>query len=149
MAYVALIVVIFGAELLMKQLVEQFVRLGEKRELLQNHVFLTKYHNEGAALNFMAKRRGLVAVCSVVLSAACTLLFAVTMTRVGKDFLKLSLSFLLGGAYSNTYDRLRRKYVVDYLGFSHGKRGKPDVIYNLSDFCIILGALGVALSAFE
>ena len=56
----------------------------------------------------------------------------VTLGQKGKAALKLGLAFLLGGAFSNTYDRLKRKYVVDYSAtlehflddyYRHG--GKP------------------------
>ena len=47
---------------------------------------------------------------------------------------------MLGGAYSNTYDRLVRKYVVDYVSFRVPGRLKK-VIFNIGDFCIMIGAL--------
>ncbi|HJA92944.1 MAG TPA: signal peptidase II, partial [Candidatus Eisenbergiella merdipullorum] len=58
--------------------------------------------------------------------------------------LKTGLSLLLGGAWSNTYDRLKRKYVVDY--FSLNVKWKPlrQIIFNISDFCILIGALIIA-----
>ena len=45
-------------------------------------------------------------------------------------------AFILGGALSNTYDRVERGYVVDYL-----KVGRKRAIYNLSDFFIIFGVI--------
>ncbi|MBO6015802.1 MAG: signal peptidase II [Lachnospiraceae bacterium] len=139
MVYGIIIIFIFLAEYLIKTIVELFVPWGEKKMFLKGHLFLTKYHNRGAALNFMEKKRAWVAACSLILSIICTIVFILTLTKSGGEGLKLSLAFLLGGAYSNTYDRLRRKYVVDYIGFSR-RRGN-EIIYNLSDFCIILGAL--------
>ena len=54
-------------------------------------------------------------------------------------------SLLLGGAFSNTYDRLKRKYVVDY--FSFGVKWEPlrAIVFNISDFCILIGALIIAI----
>lgn len=145
MAYLAIIASIFIGEFMIKELVEKYVKNGEKKLILKEKLFLTKYHNHGAALNFMEKKKGLVAFISVLLSLVCTILFFITLTKEGKEPLKLSLAFLLGGAYSNTYDRLKRKYVVDYVGFHHKKKRKTEIIYNLSDFCIILGAMFSAL----
>ena len=145
MAYFAIIASIFTGEFFIKELVEHYVKPGEKKLILKEKLFLTKYHNYGAALNFMEKKQGMVAILSVILSIICTIFFLITFTRGGKEPLKLSLAFLLGGAYSNTYDRLKRKYVVDYVGFQHKKKRKKEIIYNLSDFCIILGAMFSAL----
>ena len=77
---------------------------------------------------------------SVCLAAALTVLFVVTLGNAGKELLKWGLTLLLGGAYSNTYDRLVRKYVVDYVSFNV-PFGLRKVIFNIGDFCILLGAL--------
>ena len=45
-------------------------------------------------------------------------------------------AMILAGALSNTYDRVERGYVVDYL-----KIGRKRAIYNLSDFLIIFGVI--------
>lgn len=149
MAYLAIIVSIFTGEFFMKEMVENYGKEGEKKLILKDKLFLTKYHNYGAALNFMEKRTGVVAAVSVILSILCTILFLITLTKGGKEPLKLSLALLLGGAYSNTYDRLKRKYVVDYVGVCHKKKRKNEIIYNLSDFCIILGAMFTALFCLD
>ena len=52
---------------------------------------------------------------------------------------------MLGGAFSNTYDRLTKKYVVDYLELPKVPLLNK-IIFNLSDFCIALGALLTVLS---
>ena len=48
--------------------------------------------------------------------------------------LKTGLSLILGGAYSNTYDRLFRKYVVDYVSFEVRNPRLRNIVFNLSDF---------------
>ena len=48
---------------------------------------------------------------------------------------------LLGGAVSNTCDRMTRGYVVDYLGFNVKSKKLSNIIFNLSDFFIMAGAL--------
>ena len=52
---------------------------------------------------------------------------------------KLGLAVALGGAVSNTWDRMVRGYVVDY--FSIRWKGLKKVVFNLGDFFIFLGAL--------
>ena len=52
----------------------------------------------------------------------------------------MGLSVLLGGSFSNTYDRLKRKYVVDYFSFNVKCCGIRRIVFNISDFCIMIGA---------
>lgn len=85
--------------------------------------------NRGFALNRMEDHQKTVAAVSAVMTAAV----AVSLfTARERD--RAGLALMLGGALSNTGDRLFRKYVVDYIPI-----GK--VVFNLSDFAIIAGAL--------
>ena len=54
---------------------------------------------------------------------------------------------MLGGAFSNTYDRLKRKYVVDYVSFPVKNEKIRNVVFNISDFCIMIGALLMVLGS--
>lgn len=56
---------------------------------------------------------------------------------------KLGYSLLLGGSLSNVWDRWERKYVVDYVHVDC--KGLRKIIFNLSDVCILLGGILVAL----
>ena len=86
-------------------------------------------------------RRPLVAALSLVLTAVVLIGFLASLGQRGNGVLRTGLALLLGGAFSNTYDRLRRKYVVDYLSFGVKWQGLRRVVFNLADFGIILGAL--------
>ena len=55
--------------------------------------------------------------------------------------MRTGLAFLLGGAFSNTYDRLKRKYVVDYFSLNVKWKRLRRIVFNISDFCIMTGAL--------
>lgn len=112
----------------------------EKKEYVNGHVRITTYHNYGAFLNSGDKKPFLVKFVSVLLSLGLTILFLLTFTSYGKKELRLGLALLLGGAYSNTYDRLKRGYVVDYLNFPKLPGRLKTIVYNISDFSIILGA---------
>jgi len=59
--------------------------------------------------------------------------------------LKMSMALLLGGAYSNLYDRMKREYVVDYFGFNVKNQKLRSIVFNISDFCIMIGAAVSAL----
>ncbi len=66
-------------------------------------------------------------------SAALTGVMAVALAAA-PDRLKLPMALILGGALSNTADRVIRGYVVDYIPMGKKYYG------NLSDFAIFAGA---------
>ncbi len=146
MLYVIIAAAIFLADYGIKEWVERHGEMGKEREILHGRLLLRKYHNRGALLDMGAARSGLVAVLSLLLTLSLTLVFLMTFGVRGGRLMKTGLSFLLGGAYSNTYDRLRRRYVVDYVSFPLRNPALRSIVYNLSDFCILIGALCMALS---
>ena len=119
----------------------------EDHNYLDGHVKITTYHNYGAFLNTGDKNPIVVALISLALSTVLTIIFILTFTKYGRSELKSGLALLLGGAYSNTYDRIRRGYVVDYLQFPKLPKNMKYVVYNISDFCILIGALLLCLKS--
>ena len=132
---------IFIMDLLIKNYIERAEDEGGEKPLLGGRLLLHRYHNKGAFLNAGEGIRGIISVLSVVLTLGATVLFLVTFTCRGSRLLKAGLALLLGGAYSNTYDRLVRKYVVDYVSFPVKNTEIRNIVFNISDFCIMIGAL--------
>ena len=147
MIYILLIAGIFGAELGITNHVEKHRKEGEERPAFGGALLLRKYHNRGAFLDMGERVRPLVAFVSVLLSLVMTAVFVMTLGSHGSAVLKTGLALLLGGAYSNTYDRLRRKYVVDYFSFGVKWQKLRRVVFNLSDFCIAVGAMMMVLGS--
>lgn len=145
MGYLCIVALIFAGELGIKNYVEKKRNAGEEKEICKGRILLRKYHNKGACMNLGEKKSNVVAGLSLILTAVLALVFLFTLTRHGNGWLKAGLSLLLGGAFSNTYDRLKRKYVVDY--FSFGVKWEPlrAIVFNISDFCILIGALIIAI----
>lgn len=115
---------------------------------LQGKILLRKYHNKGAFLNMMEKKKKLLHLISLLFTLVITLLFLFTLFQKGNKLLKLGLTLLLGGAFSNTYDRLCRGYVVDYFSFRTPFERFNRIVFNISDFCIIIGSLLLVVSDF-
>lgn len=113
--------------------------------LAGGRIRIRKYHNEGAMLNLGQTRRKVVAALSVALTGVVGVMFLCSLGQRGNRLLRAGLALLLGGAFSNTYDRLKRRYVVDYLAFRTGCKPLDRVVFNFSDFCIMTGALSAAL----
>ena len=96
-------------------------------------------------LNFGEQKRKLVTLLSVLLTVAVLVVFVLTLGMRGKKLLKAGLSLLLGGAFSNTYDRVMREYVVDYVSLKTGIPAIDGVVFNLADLCILMGTMAVVL----
>ena len=141
MRYLALILGIFGLEFKLKNRIEESVVQGNEKPVLKNTLLIRKYHNTGAFLDAGHDKPGAVLILSVLLTAILTVIFVLSLGMAGGRMLKWGLSFLLGGAYSNTYDRLVRKYVVDYVSFNLPVKWLRRIVFNIADFCIMLGAL--------
>lgn len=141
---ILIIPAVFFAELRIKNRVERYITINGKeggKSLLGGRLLLRRYHNRGAMLG-LGRGRGQVVTALAVMMTALTLpAFVLSLGRRGNVLLRVGLALLLGGAFSNTYDRLRRKYVVDYLSFGVRWEHLRSIVFNISDFCIILGAL--------
>lgn len=144
MQYLAVLLGIFGLELKIKNKVEETKKEGQTEERCGGFLLIRKHHNKGAFLNTGQHRPKLITAVSLLLTAVLSVFYIVTLGTAGKGLLKWGLTLLLGGAYSNTYDRLARKYVVDYVSFDL-PFGLKKIIFNIGDFCIMIGALVTAI----
>lgn len=148
MKYSAVIFTILGFDQGVKNYIEKNIDEGEVREKPGRLLIIKKHHNKGAFLNFGQQKRRIVTALSVLMTIMLTVIFILTLGNAGKGALKWGLTLLLGGAYSNTYDRLFRKYVVDYVSFNV-PFGLRRVIFNIGDFCIMAGSLFVLVASFR
>lgn len=147
--YGLLAALIFTVDYGIKNYIERTGQEGTSREICGKKLLLRKYHNKGAFLDWGEKKSKAVAVLSLALTLAATVVFLLTFSVKGGGMLKTGLAFLLGGAYSNTYDRLVRKYVVDYVSFPVKNKKLRSIVFNLSDFCIMIGALLMVLGSVK
>lgn len=137
--FIGIAAAVFAADLVIKSRVEKSG--GLPRNVWKGRIVLQKYHNKGAMLNFGEKKQGLVAAASVLLTFLVLAVFILSFGQRGNNLLRTGLALLLGGAFSNTYDRLKRRYVVDYISFQVKWKRFADIVFNLSDFCIMVGAM--------
>ncbi len=147
MLYALAAVLVAAGDLWIKNGIEKNMDEHTEKPILQGKGILRRYHNRGAAMNLGEKRGPLVCVLSIALTWIALAAFCFTLAQKGQNLMKAGLSLLLGGAFSNTYDRLRRKYVVDYFSFSTGWKALDRIVFNLADFAILIGALCVVLAS--
>ena len=143
---IGVIAAIFFGDLWIKNHIEKTLAEGSERKLLGGLFLLRRHHNKGMILNRWEQKQPLVAAVSVVFTGIMFLVFLVSLGQRGNNLLRVGLSLILGGGFSNTYDRLKRKYVVDYFSFGVKWERLRRIVFNGSDFCIIIGALLTALS---
>lgn len=106
---------------------------------------LRNVHNHGMILHANEKYPMLVKTLSI-LATVWVIGFQIKTLWFEKEpqagFLrKLSASFMAAGAFSNTYDRLVRGYVVDYIGFETKWKRLTAITYNLGDFFLAVGLI--------
>lgn len=147
MFFILLVILIAFGEWKLKSYFEAVYDFKKQKSICKDFICLHKYHNHGAFLNIMEKKKKLLHAISIAFTLMIALFFLITLCRKGNKMLKLGLSLLLGGAFSNTYDRLTREYVVDYFSFLSPWDGLNRIVFNISDFCIIIGTLITVLTS--
>jgi signal peptidase II len=144
MLYIGIIVFIFLVELGIKNRIDHTF---EKKEIFKGKIIIQKYKNKGACMNLLSKHSKFVAIISVIFSLCIFIYFLFSLGNRGNVVLRIGLAFLLGGAFSNTYDRLKRKYVVDYFSFHSKSKKLNAIVFNLADFCVLIGAMLTAIAS--
>ena len=146
MFFILLVILIIWGEWKLKSYFEAVYDFQKQKLICKDTIRLRKYHNFGAFLNIMESKKKLLHAVSIIFTLTISLFFLITLCSKGNKMLKLGLSLLLGGAFSNTYDRLTRKYVVDYFSFCTPWDSLNRIVFNISDFCIIVGTLITVLT---
>lgn len=144
MLYLGIIAVVFSLEFVIKTIVEKKGKLGATKPVCGGKLLLRKHHNKGVMLNIGQKRQKVVAGISLILCIGITV-FSLLFGNKWNKLIRCGISLLLGGAYSNTYDRLFRTYVVDYFSFGVKNPKLRRIVFNLADFCIMIGAILVVM----
>lgn len=145
MIYVLIVVFIVIGEMYLKNYMEQTYDFKKQNLFAGGKILLRKYHNYGAFLNFLQNKKKFLHTVSVLFTLGISILFFITLGKYGKNLMKTGLCLLLGGAFSNTYDRLTKGYVIDYFSFITPFKKFNQIVFNLSDFCIIIGCLFLTL----
>lgn len=136
---------IFFMDFFLKKKADGLKRLGKWRSYWNDRIEVWKYHNHGGFYNLGQGKPDVVRGISLGLSAVAFVCFLLSLTFHGNRILRSGLSILLGGAFSNAYDRLTKRYVVDYLRLPKIPILEK-IIFNLSDFCILIGAMLTAIA---
>lgn len=132
---------IVSLDQLTKVLVLARFRLGESYTLVENFFNLTFVKNFGAAFGFLAQSHpGFREVFFLIMPPAAMIVIFFLLKGVKNDdrLQTLALSSILGGAIGNYIDRLRFRYVVDFLDF-HWFNQYSWPAFNIADSAIVIG----------
>ncbi len=136
---------VFLLDLFIKAYMDQKYACKEKHSRLGGKIILEKYYNNGAALNFLQKKPLLLRLIHTVILLVVGIIYYLSLRHTGHPIGKAGLALLLGGGTSNLFDRYNKGHVVDYFRINAGPKCLKNIIFNISDFCIFIGALLVAL----
>ena len=140
MKYAFVAAAVFAGDFFLKKHMEER-EFQEGKELLWGRVVLKKYHNKGAAMNFLEKKPATVKRACGALLLVLGIFWWILLRRKANPCILLGLSLVLGGGANNFYDRVKRGYVVDYFSFRTPIKRLNRIIFNISDLCIFLRAL--------
>ena len=127
------------------------VPLGHAIVVIPKVFRITHVLNTGAAFSLFAEstspefvHRVLVGFSIFAIIVVLALLLNIGRTVTSTS---LALALILGGAVGNLYDRLRYKYVVDFIEVHIIHYHWPD--FNVADSCIVIGACLLILEIFR
>jgi signal peptidase II len=133
--------VIISLDQLTKTYIHTHFALGESLTVIKNFFDITYVKNPGAAFGILAAanpafRETFFAVIPLI---AMTVIIGLLRTTDDNQKLTIfSLSLVFGGAIGNYIDRLRFKYVIDFLYF-HIKEIYYYPAFNVADSAIVVG----------
>jgi signal peptidase II len=136
---------IFALDFVVKHLVEKNLEYDKPEKKIKDMFIIRKIYNKGGALNTLDSKQEFVAGFSTALTFSVIAAQVFLIGKKGANILKLGLSFVIGGAASNVYDRIARKYVVDYFSFNTKLKKVRDIVFNISDIFIFVGTAIAAL----
>ena len=147
MRYLWMSMAAFFLDLGIKEEIEQSMKENEKKICIKGRIQIERYHNYGGVCNVLEKKSGwmrkihtLILVCTAV----CTTDILKKRGNVGN---RTGAALLLAGGANNLWDRYKRGYVVDYLRFSTPWKRLNQMIFNLSDFFVFVGAILITLTS--
>ncbi len=141
MLYSLISILLFVSDSKIKHEVERHVEPESVKCICGDRLLIRKHHNKGVMLNLFEGHQKLMAAVSAGLTVFLVLLGIDTFTDKDRNKMeKIGFSFLIGGALSNTLDRITRGYVVDYVSFRVKWKRLQNIVFNISDFFIMAGA---------
>lgn len=134
-------------DIALKSTIEGYMTCKEERTACKGKVILRKVYNRGFSFNLLEKKDEIVKYGTAVVTMLLTIWQLVTLMQKKQRFRKVGLSLMTAGAWSNTFDRWFRGYVIDYVGLQTKWKKVTDITFNLADLLIAAGGVLVMISS--
>ena len=140
MLYALLVLLLVGADQVVKYLVRTHIPLGESVPFLPHIMDLTYVKNTGAAFSIFEEHTWILTLVSLVVSIAlCVALARKWITRhpIGR----VCLAMVLAGAVGNLIDRALFGFVTDMFQTTFIQFA----VFNVADICVVVGGIAFCL----
>jgi signal peptidase II len=111
---------------------------GTSRPLLGSWLSFTYVQNTGVAFGLFQNIPGFFTITSIIISVGALLFYRFQLPN-SQPWIQASIGLIVGGAIGNIIDRVRYRYVVDFVHV----RWFPG-IFNLADSAITIGVIMLA-----
>lgn len=141
LAVVSLFIV--ALDQLTKLYIHTHYQLGESLSVVPGYFNITYVRNFGAAFGFLSDSHpAFREIFFLAMPPVALLIILLILRSVQKDDTPqiLALSSVFGGAIGNYIDRLRFRYVIDFLDF-HWQEKYTWPAFNVADIAIVCGVL--------
>ncbi|MCI5874843.1 MAG: signal peptidase II [Clostridiales bacterium] len=146
MSYLFITAGVFLLDFIIKSYMDKKYARKVQHPRLNGAIILEKYYNRGAALNLLSQKPKILKFLHTAMLIAVGTVYYFIVRYSNRPVAKTGLALLLGGGLSNLFDRYTKGHVVDYFRINIGPKWLRRIIFNVSDFCVFIGALLAALS---
>ena len=139
--FVFLFILLVTADQFIKQVVVNNISLHGSVVVIDKFFSIYYAQNTGSAFSLFANQAWgiyFLTGISIVLGLGIFILMLIS-SRHSMKLLSLAFCLLTSGAFGNLIDRIRLRYVVDYLRFDFGTYTFP--IFNFADMCAVVGTI--------
>lgn len=135
MILLLLVVLIIGADQLVKFWAVQTLMSGSSIVLIPGIFRLTYVENRGAAFSFLENHISFFVIATLLV--LCAIIYAFLKKLIPTKLGRLALAFVAGGAVGNLIDRILHGYVVDMFYFEL----IDFPVFNVADIFIVIGGI--------
>lgn len=146
MIYIVILLSVFLVDLMIKKYVEENIDENEQKVIAGGRITVRKFHNDGIALGKLADHKDEVRKGTFAVMGGSLVYFILLLFKKGRKLKKLGLALFLGGAACNWFDRFHQRTVTDYFSLNVKWKKLKNLVFNISDVCIVLGLLLAMLS---
>lgn len=134
MIYILITIIIFFIDQRIKKKIDYEMSLSNEKWIFNETILLNKSYNKGAILGILNKKPRFLLISNIIVIIIFSIYY-IKEIIYGDSLIKFILSLMVGGAFSNVYDRIKYGYVIDYFSFKKLKK----IIFNLADIFMIIG----------